>query len=155
MIYKILLVIHIVTAIIGMGNTFMFPFLLKLPKTGQQVKMIQRIIEIEGKVAKNSDYILLLSGVGMIAYTGVWFSQGWLTLSLILFICMRLSSAVLSKKTVTELWEVMNSVKDDSFPKDYHLKVKSFMPRLITTQLFVFVIIIIMILKPSIPFLSL
>jgi hypothetical protein len=49
--------------IIGLGPTFLFPLLLKLPKTPDTIQYTGKVLGGIGRMAKVFDYILLVSGL--------------------------------------------------------------------------------------------
>lgn len=65
---------------------------------------------------------------------------------------MRLSSSVLSKKTVSALIDFVNNMSDDTNIVEYRKKVIEFLPFLLLTQFLVLSLLLVMIFKPSIPF---
>jgi len=152
--YQVMLFLHVTTALIGFGQTFLYPFMLYYPKTGYQAQTVGGLISWMSKIAKYSDWILLGTGLYMITNTQIDFHAGWVNLSLILFVCMRISSSLVSRKTSKELWDVMEQLDTKELPLVFKEKRKAFIPRLWLTQSFNMGIIILMIMKPTIPFLS-
>jgi uncharacterized membrane protein len=152
--YHMILFAHVVTAIIGFGQTFLFPLILQLPKTGQQVLFAWELLSQFSKIAKYSDWILLGTGLTLISMSNFDFQHGWINLSILLFVFMRFSSSVISKKTVNELRVVVEGIRENEMPKEYKIKKNAFMPRLYLTQTINFLIIALMVIKPTLPFIS-
>jgi len=152
--YKFLLLFHVATAIIGFGQTFLFPIILQLPKNNSQVYFTGHILSSMGKIAKYSDYILFFTGIIMVYLGKANFHQGFINLSILLFILMRISSGIFSKKTASALFGMMNKNELEISIEEFFKKRDAFMPKLYITQAINFLIIIVMVIKPSIPYLS-
>jgi len=148
-IYKVLLLIHGITALIGIGQTFLIPLVLFLPKSGKQIRFALNLLKKIGIIASVSDYILFLTGLWMLFYLDYQWNKAWLNLAIILFFLMRINITVFCKKYVQKVYAV--KILDDEFPSDYHIKVKELMYPLSFTQGLVLVILCLMILKPNFP----
>ncbi|MGX1263639.1 hypothetical protein RKD55_001443 [Rossellomorea marisflavi] len=83
--YSIVVIIHVATALIGFGQTFLFPFLLRFPRSEVEAKTVLMLLGGMGKLAKYSDFILLGSGVGMVCLG--YPLEPWIIASLILSSC--------------------------------------------------------------------
>ncbi len=152
--YQLVLFIHIATAIIGLGQTFLYPWMLKLPQNVAQVKTIRLLLNKSAPIAKYSDYILLFTGIILIIIGQLNLVQNsWLIIAFILFVLMRLSSSLLCKKTFSHLAETMDTITEEKDMAIYKKRLHDFLPNLWITQSINFALIIVMVLKPNIPFL--
>ncbi|WP_213085553.1 DUF2269 family protein [Rossellomorea marisflavi] len=144
--YSIVMIVHVATAVIGFGQTFLFPFLLRYPRSEAEARTVLMLLGQMGKLAKYSDLILLGSGVGMLCL-GYPF-ESWVIASLILFFTMRFSSSVLSRKAAISLWNMLHDEAGAYFMEEYRNRMESFLPKVWFTQALNIAIILLMILKP-------
>lgn len=144
--YSIVVIIHVSTALIGFGQTFLFPFLLQSPRSEEGARTVLRLLGEMGTLAKCSDFILLGSGMCMVIL-GYPF-EPWIIASLLLFFIMRFSSAVLSRKAALSLWEMLNQESGPYFMEEYRKRIALFIPKVWFTQAINIAIILLMILKP-------
>jgi len=147
--YTLVLVTHILTAIVGFGQTFLMPVIYLLPKTSQQIKFSHQILFKMGAIAKYSDWILFGSGALMVSLSYWEWKQLWILVAVMLFIVMRVSSAFLSYKTFTDLHQYMNLEENEIYLEEYRKKRKTYFPYLMFVQFLNLLIILDMILKPS------
>ena len=113
LLFGVILLIHIVTAVIGFGQTFFYPWMLLKVKKGYEVKYTAGLIASMAHVAKISDYLLLVTGLLMVFVKNMGFHHDWLILAICLFVIMRLFSGVFSRKTTSELWSIMENMEGE------------------------------------------
>lgn len=147
--YTIALIIHVTTAIIGFGQTFLFPMLLLLPNNPAQIQYTDIIMRPMGKIAKYSDLLLFTSGTYMVLFGGWNFQQDWVWLAFVLFFTMRFSSRVLSSKTSSALKVSMSKEIDQIDIEEFKLKRRRYFPFLLWVQFLNLLIILDMIIKPN------
>lgn len=146
--YQFVLFIHISTAIIGFGQTFLFPLFLNHPKKEAEIVTTIGLLRKMGTIAKWSDWLLLSSGIALIALGHVRITDGWIILSLALFTLMRFSSSFISRKAAKAVWTSSDELQGEVLEKEFKKRVKSFIPRLWLTQIINFIIIFVMVFKP-------
>lgn len=147
--YTITLIIHVTTAIIGFGQTFLFPILLLLPNNPAQIQYTNIIMRPMGKIAKYSDLLLFTSGTYMVLFGGWNFQQDWIWLAFVLFFAMRFSSRVVSSKTSSALKMSMSKEVNQIDIEEFKLKRKKYFPFLLWVQFLNLLIILDMIIKPN------
>jgi uncharacterized membrane protein len=85
---SILVVLHVLAAIIGIGPAFVLPVLGKSAKSGSQLRFIFELIGKVNKFPKIGGITLLVTGILLMIVSKIGFSLMWLNLSLLLFIAL-------------------------------------------------------------------
>ncbi|MDQ0159724.1 DUF2269 family protein [Alkalibacillus salilacus] len=146
--YESLVLIHIISAIIGMGPGFVLTRVTKSAKTlaelryGYQVKRQLHYFVMVGGT------LLLVTGLWMGALNPSLFEQGWYVVSLILYLIALAMGPTVLKWYSNPIKQLLSDATDDMIPVDYDRLAK----RLYTVEYFentlFIVIIILMITKP-------
>ena len=110
--YGILLLIHILGAICGIGAQFAQPFILKNPKTVKQAEFAHHVNHGVDKLVVIGTFTLLISGLIMGILNTHLFTQGWYIISLILFITiLPVAGAIVPKKAAKQV-EILKNHKE-------------------------------------------
>lgn len=146
--YTILLLIHIVSAIIGLGPGFYLIFVVKPAKNMTELRhsfLIRRKLHVATMIGGT---LLLLSGLGMGAIRPSLFSEFWYTGSLILFLVALASGPLVLSPLSKPVRNILNTHTEDKIPSAYyqHSKRLFFVERI--ASVIFFLIIVLMILKP-------
>lgn len=146
-IYKLILTLHVLTVIIGIGHTFLYPSLLKMPNSKAQIDFTINWLSKTGKIAKISDYILIGSGISLL-FIGNHGFKFWVWAVLFLLIILRLSSYLISNPFKL-FYHSFGKKKEKEALKEYKLIVRKLLPILLFEQTINVLIIVIMIIKPT------
>lgn len=104
--YTALLVIHILSAILGVGPVFLLNMILRKAKTAEQLRYAHRIVSRLNRNANASFGLILLSGLSM-GWINPWlFRLEWYIASLVLFFV----SGVYAITAVEPILKQMNRV---------------------------------------------
>lgn len=146
--YQWLVVIHVFSAILGMGPGFVLIYVVTSAKTMTELKHayeIRRRLHIFVMVGGT---LLLVSGLLMGILKPALFYMGWYVTSLILFlIALAMGPLVLAPKA-KPIKALLASHKGEEIPEEYErLARELFLYERITNVLFI-IIIALMILKP-------
>lgn len=146
--YTIILFIHVLSAILGMGPGFVMIYIVKQAKTMTELR--------HAYIIRNKIHIYVMVGGSLLLITGLlmgWirpylFHQGWYLVSLILFfIALSFGPVVLSPKS-KHIKKLLNTEKGDTIPEIYYQYAKElFFYERIENILFL-IIIFLMVLKP-------
>lgn len=146
--YAVLVVIHIFSAIVGLGPGFV---LIQVVRSAQTVSQLRHAYAIRKRL-----HVFVMVGGTLLVVTGLlmgWihpylFGMGWYVLSLVLFfLALAMGPLVMGPKART-LKALLASLEDDRIPEAYKRLEKDlfFYERL---ESFIFLIIIVlMVLKP-------
>ncbi|MFC5467058.1 DUF2269 family protein [Lederbergia graminis] len=147
-IYSILVVIHIFSAILGMGPGFILTFVARSAKTMQELRhayAIKHRLHIFVMVGGSS---LLISGLLMGAINPSLFSMGWYVTSLTLFLIALAFGPFLLKPISTPIKELLATYEGEEIPPEYYRLAKKLDNVEHLENIIFLVIIALMILKP-------
>lgn len=146
--YRLLVLIHVFSAILGLGPGFVMIYIVTKAKTMTELRhayIIRNRLHIFVMVGGT---ILLLSGLAMGAINTHLFQQWWYVISLILFlIALAFGPIVLSPKS-RPIKKLLKEHTGDMIPDHYYLLAKKlFFYERIENVLFL-IIITLMVLRP-------
>ncbi|WP_060681587.1 DUF2269 domain-containing protein [Virgibacillus halodenitrificans] len=146
--YEILVFIHIISAILGMGPGFIMIYVVTKSSTMPELRHAYFI--------RNRLHIFVMVGGTLLLVTGIWmgllhpylFSQGWYVVSLILFIiALGFGPGVLSPRS-KPIKALLKETEGEEIPDSYFtLSKKLFFYERMENTIFL-IIIVLMILKP-------
>ncbi|APC47002.1 DUF2269 domain-containing protein [Virgibacillus halodenitrificans] len=146
--YEILVFIHIISAILGMGPGFIMIYVVTKSSTMTELRHAYFI--------RNRLHIFVMVGGTLLLVTGIWmgllhpylFSQGWYVVSLILFIiALGFGPGVLSPRS-KPIKALLKETEGEEIPDSYFtLSKKLFFYERMENTIFL-IIIVLMILKP-------
>lgn len=146
--YKLLVVIHIFSAILGLGPGFIMIYVVTKSKTMTELRhayMIRNRIHIFVMVGGT---LLLVTGILMGMLNPYLFRQGWYIISLILFLIALAFGPIALSPRSKPIKQLLKDHEGDDIPEVYYVLSKElFFYERIENILFL-VIIALMILKP-------
>ncbi|MCD5324216.1 MULTISPECIES: DUF2269 family protein [Pontibacillus] len=146
--YGIILVIHIIAAVCGLGATFALPALMGSPKTVAQAKFAHNVAEKVEKFAKIGSITLLLTGLALGALNTYLFTEIWFLASLVIYVLVQpIVAGIVPKKTARQV-EILESSTDKELPEEYNNIGKALVPINMIAQVSAVVLIVLMTLKP-------
>ncbi len=146
--YKFILIIHIFSAIIGLGPGFVLTYIAMHAKTMTELKHAYYI--------RNRVHIFVMVGGALLLVTGVLmgvlqpqlFTEMWFSLSLILYlIALAIAPLLLVTKT-KPIKEILAYHQGEEIPEKYKLAAKDLFFYEHITNVLLIVIIFLMIVKP-------
>lgn len=146
--YKLLVTIHVFSAILGMGPGFVMIYIVSKSKTMTELRhayMIRNRIHIFVMIGGT---LLLLTGILMGIMNPVLFKQGWYDLSLFLFLLALAAGPVVLSPRSKPIKALLKDYEGPEIPKEYDTYAKSlFFYERVTNVIFLFIIAM-MVLKP-------
>lgn len=146
--YKVLVFIHIFSAILGLGPGFIMIYIVTKASTMTELKHAFYI--------RNRVHIFVMVGGSLLLVTGLLmgmihtylFQQGWFITSLILFLIALAAGPIVLKPKSEPVKKILREYKGEDIPAKYYEESKSlfFYERL--TNVIFLIIIALMILKP-------
>ncbi len=148
--YQIMVVIHVVSAILGMGPGFFLTAIVSNAKTmGELQHGFQIRRRLHGFVMAGG-LLLLASGLIMGIIRPSLFTETWYAASLLLFIIALAFGAFVLKPLSQPIYSLLAEHKGDEIPPEYNQHAqKLFFYERITNFIFI-IIILLMITKPNI-----
>lgn len=146
--YKLLVSIHIFSAILGLGPGFVMIYIVTKASTMTELRHAYYI--------RNRIHIFVMIGGSLLLITGLWMglintyllTQGWYLISLFLFLVTLAAGPVVLKPISTPIKALIAKHPGDDIPREYYrMSKKLFTYERILNTLFL-VIIGLMIFKP-------
>lgn len=146
--YKLLVIVHVFSAILGLGPGFILTFLVNRAETMSEVRhgfilrrRIHTFVVIGGM-------LLLITGLSMgFLNTALW-SQWWYVISLVLYLITLAAGPLVLVNFIKPIKKMLVDYKGEKIPKDYEYYAnKLFFSEHILNLIFI-VIIFLMITKP-------
>ena len=146
--YEILVLLHVLAAIVGIGPAFILPILGKSAKTGSQLRFVFGVIQKINKFPKTGGITLIVTGLLLILVGKLGFSVLWLDLSFILFVIIEVMIIGIIQPKMKKIVQLVMTSQGEELPEGYAAAMKRIMPFEGTVHLLTFFIIILMVLKP-------
>ncbi|MEK3723066.1 DUF2269 family protein [Paenibacillus sp. FSL H8-0034] len=147
-----LIVIHVVSAIIGIGPTFFGHILFRRRQQEEQLRQSLALFQLLNLFPKIGGSIAVVSGVVLVALSGWKFSDLWIWISLVLYVLIQVVAVGLLTPVVNQLKQVLDGEKERSTAMDVSTDAAILLTkanRLYNTASFLgFVLILLMIIKP-------
>jgi uncharacterized membrane protein len=146
--YSILLVIHLVAAVVGLGASFGMPVLLRMAKTTTQAKFAHRASEGLEKYAKIGSLTLLATGIVLGIINPYLFKEVWYIASIVIYIAVQpIAAGILPKKAKLQM-EALENHKEEELPADYLKITKEILPLHNVLLISAVILIVLMSIKP-------
>ncbi|WP_169306684.1 DUF2269 family protein [Cohnella pontilimi] len=146
--FDLLIVLHVLAAIVGIGPAFILPVLGKSAKSGSQLRFIFGIIQKVNKFPKIGGITLLVTGVLLMIVSKIGFSLVWLNISLLLFLLIEILIIGFVEPRMKRTTHLVLSSEGEDIPSGFAESMKQIAPLESTVHLFTFAIIALMVLKP-------
>jgi uncharacterized membrane protein len=147
-IYSFLVLVHVLSAIIGVGATFVFPVLAVSAKNLPQLQFTLNLQKKMNLYPKVGGIFLLLSGLILGFMNPDYFQEIWYTGSLALYIIIEiLIIGIVDRKFRTVLPKVIEA-KGEEIPDEYNEFAKSTGPIHLVVHIMAIIIIVLMSVKP-------
>jgi len=144
----VLIVIHVLAAIVGIGPAFILPVVGKSARTADQLRFVFGIMGKINKFPKIGGITLLVSGVLLMIVGKTGFSLLWLDLSLILFVVIEIIIIGFVEPRMKKIAEIVFSSKGDRIPDEFVSSMKRIVPLESTVHFLTLIIIVLMTVKP-------
>jgi Na+-translocating ferredoxin:NAD+ oxidoreductase RnfE subunit len=146
--YKLLILVHIFSAIVGMGPGFALVYIVKSANTMSELRHAYVIRSRLHIFVMIGGTLLLITGLLMGLLNPSLFHMGWYVISLILFLIgMAMGPLVLARKS-RPVKALLESYEGDDIPEEYtHLSSQLFKYEWIENMILL-IIIFLMALKP-------
>jgi hypothetical protein len=146
--YSILLLVHVLAAIIGIGATFAFPVISNAPKNLTQLKLILDLMKKLEIYPKVGGIFLIVTGLLMGFMTPAYFREFWFTGSIALYIIIEVLIYGIIGPKMKKVVLIVMSADGESIPEEYHAAAKATAPIHMVASLLAVMIIIFMSAKP-------
>lgn len=148
-VYGILVVVHVLAAVIGIGPAFILPILGNSAKTGSQLRFVFGIIQRINIFPKTGGITLIISGILLMIVGKLGLSLLWLDLALLLFIVIEIVIIGFVEPKMKKVGQLVMASQGEEIPAGFIDSMKKVAPLELTVHVLTFVIIILMVVKPT------
>jgi uncharacterized membrane protein len=143
-----LLLIHLIAAVVGLGASFALPVLMSRPKTVSQAKFAHHVAKGIENFAKIGSLTLLVTGIVMGILHTYLFTEIWFIASLIIYVLIQPIVAGIIPKNSAKQLEILETAKSEELPEDYVQINKKMAPYNNVVHIAAIILIILMSIKP-------
>lgn|SRR5690625_2728473 len=146
--YKVLVFIHIISAIVGLGPGFVLTFIVMKTKNMTEVRhafYLRNRIHIFVMIG---GILLLVTGLLMGFLNPALLKQGWYFTSLVLFLITLASGPFVLKPLLKPIQRILTEHEGEEIPQEYYKYANRLFLSEHILNLILFAIIVLMILKP-------
>lgn len=146
--YGIIVLVHVIAAVVGLGAAFALPPVLKGVKTPDQARFALALNHKIEKGVKIGSITLLLTGLILGALHPSLFTQIWYVASIIIYLAVQVVAAGIMPKKIKKMEEVIKAHKGKELPEEFskiNLELKPYNAILHSSAV---LLIIFMVLKP-------
>ncbi|AZB41830.1 DUF2269 family protein [Bacillus sp. FJAT-42376] len=147
-IYGIIVLIHVIAAVCGLGATFALPILMNRPKTVSQAHFAFHVNDGIEKLAKVGSIILLVTGILLGILNPDLFTKVWYIASLIIYVAVQPIVAVILPKRMAEQKAILENHSGEELPESYLQIGKKMAPYNGFLHSSAIILIVLMVLKP-------
>jgi uncharacterized membrane protein len=117
--YSILLFIHIIAAVMGLGAVFGFPIVAKSAKTAAQARYTLELLKRLEILPKVGSLTLLITGITMGILRPSLFTTGWYITSIALYLAAQVIVIGLLPKKMKAQADILAAHTGDDLPASY------------------------------------
>jgi uncharacterized membrane protein len=146
--YQALLVIHVFSAIFGVGSLFILSAVIRYAKDMKQLKFSFVIFNKIHVYAVVGTMLLLFSGLGMAFIQPYLFKMIWVQISLALIVIFFIIGPIWLRPIMKPILDFVRSYDGEEIPDEFHRLYKKMVPVEIAISVIFIMIILLMVLKP-------
>ncbi|MNG01127.1 hypothetical protein D3C84_840920 [compost metagenome] len=151
--YLLLVVVHVMTAIIGIGPAFFAPVLLRSGQPLDQLRHSFRLGAILELFPKIGGTIAVLSGIGLVIAGDYQFQDVWIYASIAIYVIIQVLmigfAAPTQKRVFQFLFDQSSKSATDTVPGEYTALVARIKTIHYVATVFGIILFILMIVKPT------
>ncbi|WP_068620699.1 DUF2269 family protein [Paenibacillus tuaregi] len=145
---KLLVLIHVLAAIIGIGPAFVLPMISGFARTSSQLKFVYKMNIALGKFPKIGGITLLVTGVLLMIVDQTGFSKMWLNLSLVLFVLIEILILAFLEPTMKKAGQIIAQHNGEDIPAAYEPFAHKLNYLNKTVHVLTVLVIILMVIRP-------
>jgi len=146
--YNLLVFIHIVAAVMGLGAAFGFPIVARSAKIASQAKYTFELLKKLELLPKIGSITLLLTGIILGIMEPSLFTTGWYIASLVLYFAAQVIIIGILPKKIKEQADILDRHTGEDLPEAYKAIGKQAGKLESITHLLAFLLILLMYYKP-------
>lgn len=146
--FSILLVLHILGAICGLGAAFASPYIMNSGRNVRSAFTAHMVNAKVEKLAKIGSITLLVTGLIMGFMHPYLFTTGWYITSIVLYILTQPIVAYLLPRYGRTMLELLEQANGEDLPSEYIQFAQKTKPLTITTYVLLVLLVVLMVFKP-------
>jgi uncharacterized membrane protein len=146
--YGLFVVLHVLSAVVGMGPTFVFPLIRKSATTGSQLRFVVGLIQKLEPLPNIGGVVLVVSGILLMVMNKTGISLMWLNVSIILLIVMLVLLIGFIGPRMKKATQLALSSQGEQIPAEYIQSMKAITPLEKAVQAIIVAVIVLMVLQP-------
>lgn len=116
---KLLVLIHVLAAIIGIGPAFVLPLITHSAKTISQLRFVYHLSDKINKFPKAGGITLLVTGILLMLVDHTGFSKMWLNISIVLFIIIEILIIGFMEPAMKRASKLIRQHRGEGIPQGY------------------------------------
>ncbi|MEC0133664.1 MULTISPECIES: DUF2269 family protein [Paenibacillus] len=148
MISKLVVVIHVIASIVGIGPAFVLPILTSSAKTGSQLRFVFGLMKKINRFPKTGGVTLIVTGILLMIIDKMGLSVLWLNLSLLFFIVIEVIIIGMVEPRLKKLTQLVMTSEGEEISEGYTTAMNKIAPLEAAVHVLTIVIIILMVVKP-------
>lgn len=149
LLYDILLILHVLAAIAGIGPAFVLPLVGKSAKTGSQLRFVFALMQKINKFPKIGGITLIVTGILLMIIGKTGFALLWLNLSLLLFIVIEIIIIGFVEPGMKKIGSLVMASEGEEIPPGFAAAMNKIAPLETAVHALTLIIIVLMVIKPS------
>ncbi|MED1793580.1 DUF2269 family protein [Brevibacillus nitrificans] len=146
--FRMLLVLHILSTIAFMGSAFLIPAIRKSAKTASQLRFVFDITAKLSRLPKIGGAALIATGMGLMILTGMGLAHLWLSVSLLLSLLLVVAIGGFIEPRLQKVTKLVMASSGDEIPAEFSHAMKKIAPLELVVQLLMIAVIVLMVIKP-------
>ncbi|WP_158582941.1 DUF2269 family protein [Ureibacillus yapensis] len=146
--FKTLLLIHILGGICGLGATFASPYIMKSARTVKSAFTAHMVNAKVEQLAKAGSIALLLTGLIMGFLHPYLFTTGWYITAIVLYLVTQPIVAYLLPRYDKAMLEILKTAEGEDLPSEYIRIAKKTVPLNLAAHVLLILLVFLMVFKP-------
>ena len=147
-VYGAIVLIHVISAVVGMGPAFLFPMIIKFAKTKEQLVFINRLLEKAEKGIKIGSIVLLVTGFIMGFLNTNLFQEIWYIASIVLYFVAQIFVIGVGVKNTKKVVTILEKSEGNEIPMEVNILNNQIIKAHYATSVIVLFMIFFMSIKP-------
>ncbi|GLX70025.1 DUF2269 family protein [Paenibacillus glycanilyticus] len=147
--YSLVLFIHILAAVMGLGTAFGFPLLARSAKNATQAKFTLELLKNMEIMPKVGSITLLLTGIILAIQEPDLFTTGWYIASIVLYLLAQVIVIGMFPKFANAQMAVLENHRTEDIPSEFRVIGKKSLQWELVTHFLAFLLILLMVFKPT------
>lgn len=147
--YSLVLFIHIIAAVMGLGTAFGFPLLVRGAKNAAQARFTLQTVKSMEVMPKVGSITLLVTGLILGIQEPELFRAGWYIASIVIYLLAQVIVIGMFPRFANAQMAVLDNHSADDIPAEYRVIGRKSLRWELVTHFLAFLLILLMVFKPT------